>query len=313
MLKTFIRDRKGNIYLNDSIRYVRSVIITPAANQYPIAIPAAPGAGARSMSPPVIYEGPADSVSKVYRLIASNPSTAISDVTLRQSCELTDTIYRRRLMNRDILVDHVFGQTLVPFDVAVTQLAPFKMCESLFLEPQQTIEGVFYNNSTAGPASIRTQLEAKQTQTPAWNRDDVKEEIARDRARKPYLYPYWLTTDAPITLGPGQVKDVFMTVTRDIRFVAFAQMARAIRVGVSAGDIVEMFTVEMLDGQTQRPMQNQPIARSCFGGNANNPYWLPTGWMLEPNSLVQLRVRSLLTAGNLDVFLTWAGTACFVG
>lgn len=314
MLKTFIRTRDGAIYLNDSIRYQRTVFLTPAANQYPIVTPAAPGAGARSISPPVIIEGPADSVNKVYRMLADHDTVAtVDDVAKRLSCEITDTIYRRKLMNRDILVDHVFGQKLVPPDVAVAQLAPFKMCESLFLEPQQTLEYVIINNSTLSASTLRIQNEAKQTQSPAWNREDVREELARDRARKPYLYPFWMTTDTPITLAAGQSRDVFMTVTRDIRFVAFAQMARAIVTGVPAGDTAEQFTVEVLDGQTQRPMQNQPICRTCFGGNANNPYWLPTGWMLEPNSKIQLRVTSLLTAGSIDVFLTWAGTACFVG
>jgi hypothetical protein len=314
MLKTFIRDRKGNIYLNDSIRYQRTVFLTPALNQYPIVTPAAPAAGARSISPPVIIEGPADSVNKVYRLLARHGDADAADVTNRLTCDITDTIYRRKLSNRDVLVDHVFGQRLIPPTVAVTQLAPFKMCESLFLEPQQTLQLALFNNSTAGSSSLKLQFEAKQTQSPAWNRDDVREEIARDRARKPLLYPFWITPDAgPINLTAGQSRDVFMTVTRDIRLVLFARMASTVVGGGAAGDLVNFFSVQLFDGQTERPLQNQPVVSTCWGGNANNPRWLPTGWVLEPNSLVRIRVTSLLTAGTQDVFLTFAGTASFVG
>ena len=312
MLKPFLRDSKSNIWLNDSIRYQKSYILVPDETQYPLVTPAAPVAGQRTGSPVATFEAPASSLCEVDRFIGRHGDTDNADVKNRLTTEITDTFYRRRLMNRDILVDHVFGQRLVPPEVVVTMLAPFKTCEGLVLEPQQTLAIQNYNYSTAGSSSFKMHLEARATQTPAWQREDIKDFIAESKLRKPFVYPFWLTTDRPVSIPAGGTAVAFMTVTRDIRFVGFCRMQRALTTGV-AGDLVNKFTVTVRDAQTQRPMNNQPVSGTVFGGNANVPYWMPTGWMIEPNSVVQLDFENLVTDAATEVFLTWHGVACFVG
>jgi hypothetical protein len=311
-MKTFIRDKDGALYLNDSIRYQKSVLLAPTSNQYPLSIAAAPGAGQRTPSAIVPIEGPAAGFTEVTRLYGLHGSTDNAAVQARLSVEITDTLYRRILMNRDILVNHVFGQRLVPPNVVVTMAAPFQTVESLLLDPQQTLAFQFFNNSTAGASSFRFHLEGRTTESPAWNRSDVQAHLQAARARKPYIYPFWITTDAPVSIPAGGTLTSFMTVTRDIRLVLFACVETSISAG-AAGDLNERYTLEILDGQTQRPMSTQPVARTALAGNANVPFWMPSGWMLEPNSKVQLNFTNLVTDAATEVFLTWHGFAQFVG
>lgn len=311
MLKTFIRDRVGDIYLNDSIRYQKPVILVPNEQQYPVVTPAATGAG-RGLGPAAIFEGPASSVNEVACLIGHHEDDDNTDVKRRLTCEIYDTFYRRRLMNRDILVDHVFGQRLIPPEVVVTQLSPLKLVEGLFLEPQQTFEISFFNNSALGISHFYPHAEAIATQSPAWRRPDIKDDLAYNRLRKPQLYPFWLTTDAPVTIPAGGSTVAFMTVTRDIRVVLFACMQRFISAG-AVGDVNNGYSMRIFDAQTQRPMQTQPVPGPVFGGNANVPYYLPTGWMIDPNSKVQLEFQNLITDAPTQVMVTYFGAAQFVG
>jgi hypothetical protein len=312
MLKTFIRDKKGEIYLNDSIRHQVPVILVPSENQYPLVTAAAPSATSRTASAVAIIEAPASGKVEAPRFIGKHNDADVTAVKDRLSCEITDTFYRRRLMNRDVLADHIFGQRLLPPEVVVTMLAPFKACESLFLEPQQTLAFQLFNNSTAGSSNFRLHVEGRSTKSPAWNRDDVRDHMKYMKERKPFMYPFWLTTDTPVVIPAGGQLTAFVTVTKDIRFVAFNAMEKTLSTGV-AGDVNEKWTVQAFDAMTQRPLSTQPVARTSFAGNANVPYWLPTGWMIEPNTKFQLVFQNLITDQPTEVFLTWHGVACFVG
>ncbi len=304
MIKTFVKDRQGNIYLNEVLRYVKGGFIAPDSSQNPITTAAAVSSTIPTMSPPIIVTGPEDAVSEVFSLMGEQLSTNQTDVKNRLSCVITDSAYRRRLMNRDVLVDHVYG----------TMEHPFELCESLLLEPQQAMEISLLNNSTSGTSTFRQAMECRKFQTPSWQKQGTAKHLAEMREKRKRLYPFWYTTDAPVSITPGQNLTAFLTVGTDMRFVAFAAMARAISVGGGAGDTTELFTMEMFDGQTERPLQNQPVARTCCSGTNTFPYWFPTGWMLEPNSKVRLQFQSLLTTGTqVDVYFTLFGTACYVG
>ena len=304
MVKTFIRDHKGATFLNQNLRHIKGGFIAPDSTQNPITTAAAVSAISPTQSAPIIIEGPSDAFSEVFSTIGLQRAADNIDVQNRLECLITDTAYRRRLMNRPILVDHVYG----------TNLQPFKLCESIFLEPQQTLQVALFNNSIAGTSTFQQALEVRKFQEPCWNEPSSKKRLAELRQRKPRLYPFWQTTDNAISLTPGQEITTFLTVSSDIRFVAFAAMARAISVGGGIGETTELFTMNMFDGQTERPLQNQPVARTCCSGTNTFPYWFPTGWMLEPNSKVKLNFKSLLTTGtSVDIFYTLFGTACYVG
>jgi hypothetical protein len=311
MIKRFIRKRNGDVYLNDAIRYFKTIFLVPDQLQNPIITPAAPVAGQFGQSPPVIIEAPADALTQVSRFIGEHV-TVDPLITQRLAVQVYDTVYRRNLMNRPILVDHVFGQRLVPPDVIVTDLLPFSTLTSLFFDPQQTLQLQFFNGSTAGPSSFRFLLEGREVEAPAWNKPEVKDWIEVQREKKKWLYPFWLTTDAPVVVPAGGSVDAFITVTKDIELALYKGMERFISTG-AAGDTLETFTVELFDGQTERPLQNVPIARTSFAGNANFAYWQPTVWYLEPNSLIRARFKNLLTDQPNAIFPTWHGVANFVG
>lgn len=312
MIKRFIKTRKGDIYLNDAIRYFKTIFLEPDQSQSPIITPAASVAGQFGVSPPVPIEAPADALTQVSRFIAEH-ITVDTDITQRLAVQIYDTVYRRNLMNRPILVDHVFGQFLAfpDVDANAAGLLPFKTPEHLFMDPQQTLQFSFFNGSINGSSSLRFHLEGRKIESPAWQKPEVKDWIPIQRERAKWLYPYWLTSDNLITVPGSSSVNAFITVTKDIELVLRKGMERVITNG-GAGDALENYTVELFDGQTERPLQNQPVARSSFAGNANFAYWLPQDWYLEPNSLIRARFTNLRT-NPISIFPTWHGVARFVG
>lgn len=291
---------KDGVYLNDLKRYVKGGFISADTTQTPVVIAAAASAAAPTPSAPVIWESPSDANTELFSITGAHNTGVLADVQNRMTVFITDTAYRRRLSNRDILVNHIFG----------SNLAPFFLRESLFLEMQQTLMFNFFNNSTAGATSFEFLGEFRKFQATSFSRDNVTKYIGLMKERKQFLYPFWLTSNAAITIPAAGTVDAFFTGTRDIWLVLQGAIASFISTGV-AGDIVEGFSAQFFDAKTERPLQNQPVVRSCCFGNSQFPYIFPTGWVVEPNTIIRVRFTNLITDQPLELFATFLGVALY--
>jgi hypothetical protein len=299
MIPRWLHYEKGT-YLNDVIRYVKGTFLAPDIGVNPIVIAAAPSATVPRFGTPSIIESSQEAVSEIFSFMGLHGAAVLADVSARMSVVITDTAFRRRLMNRDVLVNHVFGSNLQPFFAR----------ESIGLEGQQTLQFDFLNNSALGATSFEWCLEARKFQSTAFTKKQVTEFIGELRKRKSFLYPFWLTSDQPITIPAGGTRDVFFTSTRDVMQVQMATIASFISAGV-AGDVVEGFQAQFFDAKTERPLQNQPVVRSCCSGTAGFPYILPTPLMMEPNTRMRVRFQNLITDQPIDIFFTWVGVAVY--
>lgn len=215
---------------------------------------------------------------------------------------IQDQAWRRRLMNRDVPVIHVFG----------TNKKPLFLKESLLLESDQTLEFNFLNYSTTSAASFAPIAEGRKWQIEALKRQNVSDFIGGLRNRKQFIQPYWLTLDKGwSTLPIGGSSNEFMTCTGDITLFLFNCYGRAIRDsdGVDCSNLVTCF---MKDAKTQRSMQTQPLPISCCAGIAINPMRFPTPWIVEPQTQIQLQFVNN-SGVACKVYMTMHGVAIYTG
>lgn len=301
-VKTLLTDNNGQTWLNPQRRHVMGCLLVPASAANPVAVPAKSGANA-GQSIPVIFEGAQNSVSEIYALMAEHGSTDAADVQARLSCFL-NTSGNRQLMNRDVLVNHVFG----------SNLRPLPLRETIVLESQQNFKASFLNNSTSGTSSLRTALKALRIEA-----SDETAALARDfaianRVRKSFFQPYWLTSDLAISLAAGAAKTFFFTNTRDQWLILRYIIASTVLTGATpAGDTQEEFAFTIYDAGTRRRLSNQPVTKNTATGNAGLPWVLPQPMMVPPNTQITVEFTSLLTAGDLEVFFTFHGVSKYTG
>jgi len=302
MIPTWITSSDGAVYINDLTRYVKSTILVPPAGQNPLTTPAAAGAAIPTFSAPVVFEGGEDGVTEIYSLMGAHQAGVAADVQARLEVEIKDSSYRRFYMNRPILANHVFG----------TNLNPFFLSESIFLESQQVLNLQFYNRSVAGQSVYRMAMEARKLQASALAQDNVTRRIAEMRRRKTFLTPAWLTSRAAIQIPAGGTVPAFFDVPRDYFFYIFEIMASTITTGV-AGDTQEVISWEAFDAKTQRPLQDlrRPVTLNTGAGNAQFPFILPTPLLVEPRTTIQINFNNLVTDQPTEVFFTFAGVSSF--
>jgi len=298
MIPTWISTRSGETFLNDLRRYVKGGFLTCDPAFVPLVIPAAPAAAIPSNSPPIVVEGNEDALTEIFSAMGEHDAAVLAAVQNRMTVLITDISWRRRLMNREILVNHVFG----------TNLQPAFFSETTFLRGQQTLQLNFQNNSVAGATSFRFLFETRKFQATSFSRPQVTQHIAKEDRNKLFRTPFWLTSNAAVVAPAGGVIDAFFTVSRDVTMIIYANVATFISTGV-AGDIVQGFAVEFFDAKTERPLQNQPIARSCCSGSAGFPFVDGTGWMVEPNTTIRVRFTNLITDQPTEIFWTFKGVA----
>lgn len=296
MLPRFVVDKKGDIFLNQQTRYVRSCVLVPPTADNPLVIPAATPAGPGLAT--TFISGPEEACAEINDLMGEHGAADPADVQARLSVVLYDTVHRRNLMNRDILANHVFGSSLTPFFLYETTL----------LEKLQTLQLNFLNNSLAGASGFRCAFEAREYLDVGPNKAAVTKFLNVNRPRKTQLSPYWFTSPQPITLPAGAVVEVQFggSDTYDKTIILFNVMCTTLTTGI-AGDVVEMAAFEFFAPKTDRPLQNSPVVRTCCTGNANFPYPLPVPLLLEPATLMRVRITNLVTDAPTNVFLTFHG------
>lgn len=305
MIPTWVTDSRGAVYLNDALRYVKGTFLVGDATQVPVVIPAAPSATIPNRVAPVILTGGEDALSVIFSNIGRHLAGVDPAVAARMSCVINDLAYRRALMNRDILVNQVFG----------SQLQPYFLNESIMLTQQQAINIQFFNNSIAGATNFDFAFEAGKYQASVLLNPDVTEEIADLRVRKTFLNPFWLTSDIAIALPAGgvgtAVRPFFFSVTRDIFFFAMHIMSQVIATG---GPLIQdNYEFRILDAKTNRPLiwDGQFVLESCGTGTANFPFVLPTALVTEPNTKIVVEIRNL-NANPIEIFFTFGGVADYV-
>lgn len=299
MIATWRVDKDQQIYLNQVKRYVKGSLLVPQATQNPITTLAATAAG-RTPSIPAIVEADASSVMQVWSMMGLDSSAA--EVKERFSVVIDDVVWRRSLMNRDVLVQHIFGNAQTPG----------RLHQPIFLEGQQTLKFNFFNNSLAGDDTFKFALEATKYQESSLTNQDITAGIGNVRAKSRYFTPFWLTTDAPLTVADGGTADAFLTVTKDISFLGVEIIASVISTG-RAGNTQESIQFTLFDAETERPLMNQPVTLNTGTGTVGFPFKLPTGWLLRPNTRVRLTVTNLITDAPVEVFFTIAGISCYAG
>lgn len=312
MIPAWVNSKDGSIYLNDLKRYVKGSILVPAQSVTPLVIPAAVSATVPTQAPSVVIESPSDATSEIFSLTGEQDAGIAPDVAARMTCQITDVAFRRRLMNRYIPVTHLFGGGGTVGSGGVPGYLPFFLREAMLLEAQQTMLFDFQNNSTVGATSFRFMMEARKFQATALSREQVTMYINQQRFRKTLLQPYWLTTEQDIKINPLGTAIAFFNNQKNSFFTVFGIIATfVLEAGVPGGDTVEGFQVEFFDAKTQRPLQNQPIARSCCMGSAGLPFQLPTGWIMEPNTQMMMRLTSLVSGVVTDAFVTLVGVLSY--
>jgi hypothetical protein len=305
MTPTWVTDQKGNVYVNDMLRYIKGGLLVPPAAHNPLTIAAAPAPGAFTQSDPVIFEGGEDGVTEIYSFVGAYDAATPADAQNRTTVRIRDVAYRRQLMNRPIILNHVFG----------TNLQPFFLTESILLEGQQTMEFAFFNNSVAGNAIYRMALESRKLQASALANEVTTDEIGLLRQRKTFLNPYWLTNDRqhpyPLVIPAGGQLNVTFKTTRDYFLILQYIMCQAVTTGV-AGDVQELISFTIRDPRTGRPLSNQPITLNNGAGTSQFPFVLPTALMVDPITSIDVTFNNLVTDQPTEVWFCFFGTGIFV-
>lgn len=304
MIATWVTDRNGSVYLNQAQRYVKGSIFVP--QNEPIVTPAATlvaGTLNPGISPIQIIDSPQDALSELFSMIGEHAAADPADVQARLFVEITDAGWRRRLMNRAIPVNHVFGN----------RLTPFRVLESILLEAQQTLQFQFSNFSQVAPSNYRIAIEGRKFQASAMLNEKVTAHIKSSRHRKLFLQPYWLGPEFNIVIPAGGEFNAFFRNSRDLYNTLFKIMAYAIVAGGGTGDLQEIFSYQLFDAVTNRPMMNQPVTLNCGAGTAGFPYELPNPICMDPNTQLGVRFFNLITDRTVEVFFTFAGVASYAG
>jgi hypothetical protein len=303
MVPAWISNSRGEIYLNQLKRFVKGGFLVPSQALNPVTTPA--GGVDPGRSPVVTLQGPQDSVTEIYTMLGYHTPTDNADVRARLQVEITDQRYIRGLMNRPVLANHVFG----------TSQFPNYMIETLYLEGQQNLAFQFFNPSAAGDSHFAINTEIRKLIDINVNRAFVTRFLKETRRRKALLYPYWLTSDAPISIPAGATRDYLFTTTADIMLVLFQSWCTALTTGV-VGDLQELVGFEFFNPKNGRPLQNSYVTMNCCAGNAQNvarPFKFPCPLMVEPATIMRVRITNLVTDAPTEVFLTFQGVAYFQG
>ena len=300
---TLIKDTAGNVWVNPARKYCVGTLLAPDPALVPITAAAA-AAGNPGRAAPIVLEGAQNAVSEIHGLIGEHDASEDADVSARESVLINDLAYRHQLMNRDILVDHVFGSYQLPF--------PLK--ETIGLESQQNLLFNFLNNSTAGASSYRMAARALKMESSEETAKMTIEFAQELSIRKSFCSPYWLTSDATISLAASAANQrAWFTNTRGQTLILFYVMVSTVKSSSGgSGDTQEEFTADLYDG-LGRLLTNQPVTKTMLAGTAQKPYCLPWPIILLPSNQMYVDLTNLITNRTLEVFLTFHGVSVYEG
>lgn len=307
MISTWVEGPKGEVYINDVKKYVKGSILVPPAVHNPVTVPAAPAANNPGVSPIVIFQSPEGSAVEVFSFVGGHDGTVAAEIQQRLTVLLTETAYRRNLMNRAVLVDHVFG----------TQQTPLNLFKTMLLEGHGVIQAQFFNNSAAGQALYRSSLKVREFKASSHTSDQVGTLINEARKENAFITPYWLTTNQDLQLAAGATGINFFQGGIDEFMILKGFMCRAIIVDAAvgpapAGDPQEIISFMLYDGKTDRALMNQPVTLNTATGNANFQFFFPVPWLIEPRNNIRIELQNLVTNKAVQVFFTFHGVKLFM-
>lgn len=218
---------------------------------------------------------------------------------------IQDQAWRRYLMNRDVPAIHVFGSNTKPEFIK----------ESIFLEEDQGLLLNFFNYNTSNPATIYPMTEGRKWQFEATKYPKVKQFCNDLRLRKKWVQPFWLTLDDGfLEIAQGSSKGAFFTCTGDITLVLFNAYANAVALDGAFTDVTDAVTIELFDAKTKRALTVQPVPLSCAAGTSQDPYRLPTPWIVEPQTQIRANFAVPSSVGHTArILMTFHGVAIYTG
>lgn len=297
IIPNLVIDEQQNVFVNQQLRYIRGFILVPSSDRFPVVTPAS------SSGAPVPMIAPQEAAGKILTLNGFHAAGDNADVKARLQVEITDTKFRRTMMNRPILVNHVFGDNL--------QQARLPM--PILFNASQAFQLRFTNGSSAGESNYYPSFKGFKIQDTEVSREDLDALLDKNEPMANFAYPFWGTLDDGFaTLAASGRATKFFSLTSEMTFVIYSMMASAISTGAS-GDTQELFTAEIYDPDDDVPLQSAPVTFNTGFGTAKFPYELPAPIIMGPNRKMRVDLVNLVTDQPTDVFLTFFGVAYYHG
>lgn len=198
----------------------------------------------------------------------------------------------RKFMNQPIHVRCMFGDAQYPG----------VMCEKYMFPSQHQIQASFVNLAAA--MNIRAYLAGAQyfpwaAQTEQ-SRKKITEVIQRWNNRRPQVWPFWLTTELPVTLAAGAEGSFEMLPGQDAHLVACQLTA------VAQG----AFEYDLMEVKTNQSLSNGRVTLANSLGDARFPTILPTKYVIPAGYRLRLFLRNLSGASN-RIHFTVGGAKVF--
>jgi hypothetical protein len=310
-LPTLLRNKQKSLLMNPAWNTVKDGIIVPPAQA--IAIPAATSALNLGQASDQIIEAPSDGYCELYALIGALTSSTAS-VLDRILVMFRDTgIVERRLMNRPVQFNHIFGSAANPMYIRCEDGS-----QSLWMDPLQILLITLINSSAADTATASLAGMFTKYQLKSMEIARVKKYVNDSRARYRQITPYWWTMDqnitgqnvAGVTIAAGSTVDCYFTGPSDVELSLTSVTATAIPASAGgAGDTGEKFTAQFWDARTDRPYQNQPLTLNTGFGTPSFPHYFDVPIVVPPTYKVRSRFTNLITDRAIDLFVTFHGVA----
>jgi hypothetical protein len=224
---------------------------------------------------------------EVKYLLLSDSSVGLS--TANYEVSLLEMGMTRRFMNRACHVRTIFGDAKYPG----------RLKESFMFWSQHQVQAQF-NAITGGARNIRAYLAGAQyypwVPQPKESREKIVEYLGKWKKRQESVWPFWLTTDVPVTLAVGQEASFQMLVGQDAHFLASSIAA------VSDGN----FEWDLLEVKTGQQLSSGRITFNNSLGDARLPYVLPVPYLVPAGFRLRLTVKNLSGLSN-RIFFTIQG------
>jgi len=203
--------------------------------------------------------------------------------------ELNELGESRKFMNKPVHVRTIFG----------TAKYPGTLCEPYMFSSQHQIQMQFTNLSVTG-RSVRPYLSGAQyypwAAQSAKSRDALASVIKRWNMRRGQVWPFWLTTEEPISLAANAEANFEMLPGQDAQFIARFMTA------VSTGN----FEYSLLEVKTQQSLTNGRATFTNTLGDARLPKRLSKDYVVPAGYRLRLTVKDLSGATN-NIYFTIAG------
>lgn len=215
------------------------------------------------------------------------------DVTAGGTGALFPTLYLKNLNGRDYM------NAPIPLDLLGGDARLVgKLIEPMFLESTERLLASWSNPvalGNAGTVSTNFFMSGIQYYPGGLKANDPTDRLSNKlisylnkfRKRAKQVYPFWFTTDAPVTLSANQTLS-FITKLSTAHFESFTFLSHA--TGVYAIEITNVLT-----GQT---LMNGRITNESSLGNARIPTILPVPYFLQDGSILRWTIQDLSGATN---------------